>query len=74
MQLEIIFKSIDTYSIESALISSRSIYMHTRELLSILNVKSNYTRTQLLASDILSPYDSLYDFGEMGTVYPTGRT
>ena len=100
IQLDIIFKSIDAFSIESALASSKSIYMHSCEMLSVLNVKSNYTRTQVPSShlytenylshllcilflirayqlsieDILMPYDSLYDFGEMGTVHPADST
>ena len=74
VQLEIIFRSIDTYSIESAIVSGRSIYMHSRQMLNILNVKSNFSRTQLNVEDILMPYDSLYEFGEIGTVFPSDPT
>ena len=67
VQLDIIFKSIDAYSIESVLTSSKSIYIHTTEMLNTMNVKGNFSRTQLSVEEILMPYYSLYDLREMGT-------
>lgn len=66
--------SITYLQLESALVSSRSIVMHSQQMLNVLNTKSSYPRSLLSADDILSPLDALYDFGEMGTVYPADPT
>ena len=48
--------------------------MHSQQFLGVLNTKGSYARSSLTPDDLLGPLDSLYDFGEMGTVYPPDPT
>jgi hypothetical protein len=42
--------------------------MHSQQLLNGLNTRGgSYARTSLSAWDMLAPYDTLYEFGELGT-------
>jgi len=44
--------------------------MHSQQLLNGLNTRSSYPRSLLKADDVVAPVESLYDFGEMGAVFP----
>jgi len=68
--IETIFRSIDPVSVDGCLAAARSIVMHTEQMLNGLNHRSNYPRAQLTADEILTPLDSLYEFGELSSVFP----